>query len=222
MNAQGCECDACQNGCDSPHDSVEDRTKIRASERWTSSFLSCSACVKWALPRNTLQPATSIWPKRTFSLVMRHVTARRVTTTLAGPRSQCRLSSQESHSSCPCARGILEAVARSPPRTARKLATASFLFNCIEPNPSSERRARTITSFVARPSESFVRPHSNDSSVTENLGSIPFCAKYLSIVTVVLLTAPAVSNAARLSFSNKIPTSGTGGACTLLVRNTLF
>ena len=52
------------------------------------------------------------------------------------------------------------------PGGSRKVTTAPFLFNCTESNSSSDRRARTVTSFVARQSESFVRPHSKDKQVT--------------------------------------------------------
>ena len=48
--------------------------------------------------------------------------------------------------------------------------------------------------------------HSNVQSVTAYLRSIPFCARYLSIVSVVLLTVPAVSNAIGISFSDRIHT----------------
>ena len=56
--------------------------------------------------------------KRTVTLVMLHVTAHLFTTTIASPRNR-----PESHRGFPCARGILEAVARSPPCSARNVVT---------------------------------------------------------------------------------------------------
>ena len=42
--------------------------------------------------------------------------------------------------------------------------------------------------------------------MTAYLKSILFCARYLSIISVVLLTVPVFSNAIGISFSDRIPT----------------
>ena len=74
---------------------------------------SCSACSKGT----TSQQATRCYvhhAEKTVALIMLHVFR------------------PESHSSFAQARGFLEAVAKSPPCTARKEVTAAFRLNCIE------------------------------------------------------------------------------------------
>ena len=180
----------CRSGCDSPHDSVHDRTKIGDSEMWMSTPPLVQCMCQRDLPHNKLQDVNSILPKEqshSSCCTSLHAFSARQWP----PKEPISSHRPESQPSFPCARGLLEAVARSSPCTARKVVTASFLFNCAESNSSSERRARSITSFVARPSASIVRPHSNDRSVTLYLTSIPVCARHLSIVSVVSLTQPA-------------------------------
>ena len=160
-----------------------------------TTLVQCTCLKETDLPHNKLQDGNSILPKELSHSSCHCAPLHHDNGGLKGPMSSHR---PESHSSLPCARSILKAVAWSPPCTTRKIVTVSFRFNCTEPNSSWERRARTNTSSIAR-NESFVHPHSNDQSVSVYLRSIPFCARYLSIVSVVLLTAPAVSTTTSLS-----------------------
>ena len=182
---------ACRSGCDSPRMTVFMTGQKLATLRCGCLHpLSCSACVKGTYLTTSYKMLTpSCQKKQSHSSCCTSLHA--FSPRQWPPKEPMSSHRPESQRSFPCARGLLEAVARSSPCTARKVVTASFLFNCAESNSSSERRARSITSFVARPSASIIRPHSNDRSVTVYLTSIPVCARYLSIVSVVPLTQPA-------------------------------
>ena len=116
--------------------------------------------VQKKLPHDKLQDGTSTMPEEQSRLSCcksRHAFSLRQ---MAGPKSQS-----------PQARASFELSTYCKyPGGSRKestlhwsqVATSSFWFNCTESNSSSEKRARTITSFVARPCESFARTHSND------------------------------------------------------------
>ena len=94
-----------------------------------------------------------------------------------------------------------------PPCTARTVVTS------ILPVQRPEKRARTISSFVARPRESIVHPHSIDKSVTVYLRRTPF-RKVPPSSPFVLLTAPDKPIVLRQD-------DRTGCAFVLLVKDTL-